>query len=316
MHTLPFVQGLKALPLVGALLAGFMLGPGGVMAAPRPAAPPRTVPPVPKAAATPRPDLPAAARSVLVSLPGMRYLPQQPLLVAAVQVNAVDNFLKMLTGNVPRQASQTDMMTGALQLLKDQIDGPVSVGLYPDATGKSFSLMMAARLKESGFTRELLNGFVTLGGDEKNAPQRVAYKGQTLISMELPKRPAGTLPIHLQPTFAVTTTDYLLIGTSLPIVKQSVDVGAQAGTGLGLSPGVTAMLQEVPITSATDVWLYVPKPPADLKGVRTPIPVPLANLPLGATVATLRFTSTGVRFEGLASVDRNRAAQTPRAPVK
>lgn len=302
--------------LLGAavLLAGVPLKSEAAPAA-KPAAKPR-----PAAAARPaspaRTADPLAVRGVANLLPGLRHLPGDPMLVAAVQVNAVDNFLRMMTGGATRDASGTDLMVGALKLLKDQINGPLSVGVYPDATGKTYSLLMAAHLKESTFTRELLGGFVTLGGDEKNPPRQEKYKGQNLVSLNLPKSPAGSLPLLLQPTFSVTTTDFLLIGTSLPVVKQSIDAGATPTGVLGARADLAAMLREIPLGTATDVWVFVPEPTRNLKGKPTPFPIPVAGLPLGPTVVSLRFTPTGVRFEGLASVDRSKAkaAQTPRTP--
>src|SRR5438128_2078372 len=64
---------------------------------------------------------PATARPAATgvsTLPGLRYLPAQPALIAAVQVSAVQNFLGMMTGGQAKEASGADAMAGMFQLLK------------------------------------------------------------------------------------------------------------------------------------------------------------------------------------------------------
>jgi hypothetical protein len=218
----------------------------------------------------------------------------------------------MMTGGQQRDASGTDALAGVFDLLKDQIYGPLSVAAYMDPTGKPGSFVMAAHLKQAALTRELMNGALTLGGDEKSPTQKSTYRGQTLMTAEIPKAQMGNLPITLQPTFTITDTDFLLVGTTLPVVKQSLDAGAVATGGLSSRSDVTAMMRQFPPDAGADVWLFMPKPSGKvaLPG-KSPLPIPLASLPIGATVMTLRFTPTGVRFEGLASVDRAKTAQAP-----
>jgi hypothetical protein len=236
------------------------------------------------------------------------------LLIATVQLGAAGNFLSMMTGGTGGESGGTsDMLAGVLQLLKDQVDGPLSVGLYADSAGKPSSLVMAARLKEAGLTRELLNGVTMLGGEDKNKPNSITYRGQNLVTLDLPQsKPASALPLPLQPTFTITTSNFLLIGTTLASVKQSLDAGAQATGGLAARSDVAAMMRDFPPTANTDVWLLIPKPTGKLSlGGKSPLPIPVAGLPLGSTVMSLRFTPAGVRFEGLASVDRSKTAQSP-----
>jgi hypothetical protein len=259
-----------------------------------------------------RPAAKPAALARVASLPGLRYLPAHPSLIAAVQVSAVQNFLGMMTGGQSSEASGADALVGIFDLLKDQMDGPLTTAAYLDATGKSGAFVMAAHLKQAALTRELMNGALTLGGDEKSPTQKSTYRGQTLLTAQLPKAQMGNLPITLQPTFTITDTDFLLVGTTLAVVKQALDTGAVAVGGLASRSDVVAMMRQFPPDTGADVWLFMPKPTGKLAlPGKSPLPIPIASLPIGATVATLRFTPTGVRFEGLASVDRAKTAKAP-----
>lgn len=293
---------------VGAGVTAFLVtGVVTAQAAAIPAAKPRTV-------AAPAPAaIPGKGASTAPA--GLGYLPPKPLVIAAVQVSAANNFLEMISGGTKAKDDASDALAGMLQLMKDQIDGPLAVGLYADAEGKPSTVIMAAHLQQSGLTRELLGGIAAMGGDEKNGPKKTAYQGQTLITMDLPKGGPNPLQVAMQPTFTVTDTDYLVLGTTLDAVKQSLDTGLKAsGGGLAARSDVVTALKNYPPTSATDVWLMLPKLPGNLSVGKTTMPNWMSGLPLGATVMGLRFTPLGVRFDGLAAIERVKTAAHPVTP--
>jgi hypothetical protein len=272
--------------------------------------------PAPKAATKAVATTPAKriAATQIATPAGLRYLPEGPLLIGLVQLNAAENFFGMITGGAQNDDA-ADAMKGMLMLLKDQMDGPLAVAMYADKTGKPESVVMAARLKQAALTRELLNGVTMLqGGDENKGPQKSVYKGQNLFTMEIPQQAnAPKVPIPLQPTYSLLSSDFLVVGTTLDAVKRSIDSGTEVTGGLVRRADVAAMMKEFPPTGTADVWLMIPKPSGNLPAnVKLPLPIPIASLPIGATVMTVRFTSSGVRFEGLASVDRSaKTAQKP-----
>jgi hypothetical protein len=264
----------------------------------------------PSFAASSKPEPAAASPSAIkptISPPGMRYLPDQPMLLANVQPKAAENFLNMASKGAKSDASSTDMIAGVFQVLNDQVDGPLSVGLYPDGSGKPGALLLAAHLKQAEMTRELLSGAAMMQGDDQNGPQKETYRGQTLYSIAMPKTKANSLSIPLLPTFTVTDNNYLIIGTALEPVKQALDAGASSGRSLASRADIVSVLKQFPASSGADVWLYLPKPGGALKSLGK---LPIASLPVGPTVLTLRFTADGVRFDGLTTISRETATET------